>query len=75
MFKSKNIKSYDMTVSGYVKQNFSNIKFLNFWTSENFAVIYLKFKQRSQTLGSFVKKMQGIANSEDPDQSAPLGEV
>ena len=30
----------------------------------NFAVSHLKFKQRGQTLGYFVKK---IANSEDPD--------
>ena len=27
------------------------VKFLNFRTPENFAVIYLKFKQRHQTLG------------------------
>ena len=34
------------------------LKFLNFRTPENFAVIYLKFKQRGQTLGYLVKKMQ-----------------
>ena len=34
------------------------VKFLNFRTPENFAVIYLKFKQKAQTLGFFVKKMQ-----------------
>ena len=34
------------------------VKFLNFRTSENFAVIYLKFKQRGQSLRYFVKKMQ-----------------
>ena len=33
-------------------------KFLNFRTPKNFAVIYLKFKQRSQTLVYFVKMMQ-----------------
>ena len=44
------------------------VKFLNFLTPENFAVIYLKFKQKAQTLGYFVKKMQMEANSEDPDQ-------
>ena len=38
---------------------------------ENFAVIYLKFKQTDQTL----KDANGIANSEDPDQTAPLGTV
>ena len=34
------------------------VKFLNFQTSKNFAVIYLKFKQRAKTFGYFVKKMQ-----------------
>ena len=34
------------------------IKFLNFWTPENFAVNYLEFKQRGQTFGYFVNKMQ-----------------
>ena len=34
------------------------VKFLNFLTSENFTVIYLKVKERGQTLGYFVKKMQ-----------------
>ena len=34
------------------------VKFLNFRTLENFAVMYLKFKQRDQTLGYFIKKMQ-----------------
>ena len=39
---------------------------------ETFAVIYLKFTQRSQILGYFVKKdADGIANCEDPDQTAP----
>ena len=34
------------------------VKFLKFRTPKNFAVIYLKFKQRGQTLEYFVKKMQ-----------------
>ena len=34
------------------------VKFLNFLTPENFVVIYLKFKQRSQAFGYFIKKMQ-----------------
>ena len=52
------------------------VKFLNFRTPENFAVFYLKFKQRGQTLGYFVNKIaNGVANSEDPDQTAPLGAV
>ena len=36
----------------------TTVKFLNFRTPKNFAVIYLKFKQRGLTLGYFVKKMQ-----------------
>ena len=36
----------------------TTIKFLNFRTPENFAVIYLKFKQGGPTLEYFVKKMQ-----------------
>ena len=31
---------------------------VNFRTQDNLAVIYLKFKQRCQTLGYFTKKMQ-----------------
>ena len=54
----------------------TTVKFLNFQTPENFAVIYLKFKQRNQILEYFVKKdANGIANSVDPDQTAPLGAV
>ena len=34
------------------------VNFLNFGTPENFAVIYLKFEQRGQSLGYFVKMMQ-----------------
>ena len=34
------------------------IKFINFRTPENCAVIYLKFKKRGQTSRYFVKKMQ-----------------
>ena len=33
------------------------VNFLNFRTPENFAVIYLKFKRKAQTLGYLVKKM------------------
>ena len=53
------------------------VKFLNFRMPKKFDVIYLKFKQRGQIL-NFIKMMQmdnGIANSEDPDHSAPLGAV
>ena len=38
--------------------NTGTVKFLNFQKPENFAVIYLKFKQKAQTLEYFVKKMQ-----------------
>ena len=54
----------------------STIKFLNFGTLENFAVIFVKFKQRGQTLRVFCQcGANGIANSEDPNQTAPLGAV
>ena len=36
----------------------ATVKFLNFGTPENFDVIFLRFKQRGQNLGYFVKKMQ-----------------
>ena len=56
--------------------NYSTVKFLNFRTPDNFAVIYLKFKKRGQTFWYFIKKdANGIANSEDPDQTAPIGAV
>ena len=55
---------------------FNTVKFLNFRTPENFAVFYLKFEQRGQTLGYFFEKdANRIANSEDPDQTAPLGAI
>ena len=47
------------------------VKFLNFRTLENCAVSFLKVKQRGQTLRVFCQKdANGIANSEDPDQTA-----
>ena len=48
---------------------------LNFRTQEKFAVIYLKFKQIGQILGYCQNDANGIANSEDPDQTAPRGAV
>ena len=36
----------------------TTVKFLNFPTPENFAEIYLKFKQKPQTLEYFAKEMQ-----------------
>ena len=52
------------------------VKFLNFGMPEIFAVIYLKFKQRGQTIRVFCQNgANGIALSEDPDQTASLGAV
>ena len=53
------------------------VKFLNFGTPEILAIIYLKFKQiLGQTQRVFCRKdANEIANSEDPDQTAPLGAV
>ena len=54
----------------------NTVKFLNFWMPENFAVIYLKFKQRSPNLRVFCQNdANGIANSDDPDQTAPLSDL
>ena len=39
-------------------KNIITIKFLNFQTPENFAINYLKFKQRGQTIEHFVQKIQ-----------------
>ena len=52
------------------------VKFLNFRTPEIFAVIHLKFKQKRPNLKVFCQKhANGIANSEDPDLTDPLGAV
>ena len=53
-----------------------DVKFLNFQTPVNIAVIYLKFKNRGQCEGIFCQSgANGIANREDPDQTDPLGAV
>ena len=71
----------DKRVSVVVGASYFTVKFLNFGTPENFAVIYLKFKQKKPNLRVFRQKdANGIANSEDsdqtaPDQTAPLGAV
>ena len=55
--------------------NTATVIFLNFRMPEIYAVIYLKFNQ-GQTLSVFCQKdANGKANSEDPDQTAPLGAV
>ena len=47
-----------------------------FRTPKIFAVSYLKFKQRGQNLRVFCpNNVNGIANSEDPDQTSPLRTV
>ena len=51
------------------------LKIPKFSDTRNFAVIHLKFKQRGQPEGICQKHANGIANSEDPDQTAPLGAV
>ena len=48
-------------------------KVSKFSSVRKFAVIYLKFKQKGQCISS--KRCNEIANSEDPDQTAPLGAV
>ena len=47
----------------------STVKFLNFRTPENFAVIYLKFKQMPKLRVFYQNDANGKANSEDPDQT------
>ena len=47
----------------------NTVKFLNFRKPENFAVIYLKFKQRPNLMVFCQKEANGIANIEDPDQT------
>ena len=49
----------------------NTVKFPNFQTPENFAVSYLKFDKSVFRQ----KDANGIANSEDPDQTAPLRAV
>ena len=65
-----------MQIEKLVMSPVTTVKFLNFRTPENFAVIYLKFKQKRPKLSLFCQKDEnGIANSEDPDQTAPQGAV
>ena len=52
------------------------VKFLNFQTPKIFAVSYLEFEQRGENLYLVCQnRAKGIANSEDHDQTAPLGAV
>ena len=55
---------------------YPSVKLLNFRTPEILAVVYQRFKQTSQTLRVYCQNgANGIANSEDPDQTAPVGAV
>ena len=57
-------------------QNYNTVKILNFPTPEIFAVILPKIQTKTLNLREFHQKgANGIANSEDPDQTAPLGAV
>ena len=51
----------------------STVKVLNFQTPKMFAVINLKFKQRFFHREINTKCAVRLANSADPDQTAPLG--
>ena len=52
------------------------VKFLNFQTPKNFVVIYLKIQTKRPHLRVFCQNdANGMANSVDPDQTAPLGTV
>ena len=61
---------------GWIPIEIAYRKVPKFLDAKNFAVIYLKFKQRGQTVGFFHQKdANGIENSEDPDQTAAQGAV
>ena len=52
----------------------STVKFLNFRTPENFCCNLPKIQTKRPNLLIFrLEDANGIANSEDPDQTAPLG--
>ena len=51
------------------------VMFLNFQTPENFGVIYLNFIQRPNLRVFHQKDANGIANSAEPNQTAPQGAV
>ena len=63
----------------FSSQTVITIKILNIRTPEKFAVITLKFGQGDFIVEYCIQRMQsdadGIANSVDPDQTAPLGAV
>ena len=67
--------SFRIAYSKYRKA-FITIKFLNFRMPKNFAVNLPKIQTKRPNLRDFPQKdANAIANSEDPDQTAPLGAV
>ena len=62
--------------TGFLTSIYFTVKFLNFRTLENFAVINLKFKQKNKWSKRRViclNDLNGMANSAGPDQTVPLG--
>ena len=57
--------------------NSPTVKFLNFQDTRKLCCNLLKIQTEVKSQGNFVKKKAatGIANSEDPDQTVPLGAV
>ena len=65
-------------VPSFPLDTYVTLKFLNFRRPENFVVIINlpEIQTKRPNLGIFHQKdANGIANSEDPDQTAPLGAV
>ena len=56
---------------------YNTVKFLNFWMPENcFNLLNIMIQTKRPNLRVFRQKdANGIANSEDPDQTAPLGAI
>ena len=61
------------TLQSLVSENL--VKFLNFRTPENVAAIYQIQTKRPNLRVFHQKYANGTANSEDPDQTSPLGAV
>ena len=53
----------------------TTVKILKIWTPEKVAVIILNLKNCFYCIEMHRKDVDGMANSVDPDQTAPLGEV
>ena len=70
-----NIHTFNSSPCQGMSASVLTVKFLNFQTQENLAVINLKFKQMPNLRVFHLKDAYGKANSEDPDQTAPRGAV